>query len=84
MAGVFHTADVDQAAYLRCKNVRYLRIERCPSNPNLADFVFDETPELYAALREWGDDAATVNAREFAKRRRKLFTLARVAVAGGR
>lgn len=76
MAEEFYTSDIDIAAYLRCKGIRYLRIQ--PSDrPNIADFVFAETPELFQGLVDWHQET---DLHDFARKRRKLFVMARRVV----
>lgn len=71
----FHTADVDLAAFLRCRGLRYTEIIQNPSNQQLADFVFDESDELFGHLHDWGAEGSTrdVDAREFGRVRRIFF-----------
>lgn len=71
----FHTTEVDLAAFLRCRGVKYLRLERNRSNPKLVDFVFDDSDELWANLREWASENGprAVDARQFGKVRKMMY-----------
>lgn len=74
----FHTADVDLAAFLRCRGIRYTEIVENPTNVELADFVFEPSEELFACVREWHDESSlrSVDAREFGRVRRMFFKTA--------
>jgi hypothetical protein len=75
----FHTSNIDLAAYIRCQGIRYIRIETSADNSNIADFVFEECPELFEALVSWHNEDEL---QDFARKRRKLYVLARRCVEG--
>jgi hypothetical protein len=78
MTDPFATSDVDIAAYLRCKGMRYNNLATNPSNPDIADFVFDASDALWQHLHDWTSATAScaVDAREFGKVRRMFFKTA--------
>lgn len=79
MTGEFHTADVGFVAFLRCRGIRYKRLELNPTDLTIADFVFDESDTLFAAMYEWGDPESEcwVDAREYGRLKVRLMRTAR-------
>lgn len=74
----FHTTDVDLAAFLKSRGHAYLRLEPNPTDPTLADFVFEPSEGILEGLREWGDPSVgcMVDARDYGRLRRKMFRTA--------
>lgn len=83
---VFSTQDLDVATFLLESGAKLLEVlpptDHTP--PQLAAFTFDNTDTLARALSRWlSDQPVPVRPRELLARRRRLFRLAKEAVARG-
>ncbi len=82
---VFTTSDIDVATFAAESGAELLEVAQPePHAPQLAVFVFHNTPALAHALSHWlSDQPVPVHPRELLAKRRHLFRLAKEAVAGG-
>lgn len=76
----FRTTDVDLAAFLSTRGLTVLRVDPPQERPWLAEFVFENVPAVDVACSDWEGGEASVDAREFAKQRVRLYRWARSAL----
>lgn len=79
----FSTCDLDLAAAVMVAAGCDPEVVPDPTNPQVARFVFDDTPRVRAVVMAYTSDQLTVPARQYAGIRHRLFKLARSMRWGG-